>query len=467
MADVVRLMDSIDPSSFTSEQPASSSNKKLGGARNVDQCASDRDLGARLPILPSEIILQIAGHLLPSPQSHFGNTPSFPCRHEHRPYTASLPSGKNFNALVSLSSASPRFRNTLLPLIWHTIVVTSNGCIPRLQTLFKAYDTLETLSNSRLLHPQAHIRSIVVALPDNVENLSPTYYLPFLRSMDLPRTRQIEHLSWSALEAHPPSVLWSVIGPSLKSLEVDGHTFYLGNKEWAKLQRLEVLKMTGYESSLLPTGVVGFFQAQCLGPAEDAEEEDEVESRPESPLEELQRASSSPPRRRARHLYLDPPPPSISPPSSPPPPTIAPKLTRLKHLSLSTSKTSLLHQHSLISSGAFVGLTCLDIYAVTPEPPFPAALLSAAPTLTHLRLVLDISGAFANFDALWSTLTGRLNELEWLEVDPMPQQNTAPSFWPFVEACEKLQWINGKKVGSFPPCFGGFDPTHPSGALPY
>ncbi|KAF6766818.1 hypothetical protein PSEUBRA_000496 [Kalmanozyma brasiliensis GHG001] len=194
-------------------------------------------------------------------------------------------------------------------------------------------------------------------------------------------------------------------------------------------------------------------------------EAEERRNRGVSPVMELQRSTTAEPQRQARHLYLDPP---TSPPPTLPQSTISTAHhTRLTHLSLSTSKTSLLHQPALITSSAFTSLTHLDIYPVTPEPPLSTALLTTSSTLTHLRLVLDVSGAFDNYNALWADLTGNLPRLEWLEVDPMPQQNTAPSFFDFVAQAPRLGWINGRRTDSYPPCFGDFGPDKPSGALPY
>ncbi|TKY90709.1 hypothetical protein EX895_000707 [Sporisorium graminicola] len=396
------------------------------------------------------------------------------------------------HALLSLSSASKSFRNTLVPLIWHTIVIRTPQHLPRLAALLRSYDTLSVRSTSPqqrrrsssptsrlaftegvgLRHPCPHIRSIVVSIPDKYMDLDQSYLLTLLRSLDLARTQQLEHLYWSA-EAVPNPAIWPLLGPSLKSLELDGRTFYQGHRGMAGLECLESFKMVGYESTLLPSGVVALFQAQSIADGmqgvqvtelPEGAELEERRNRGESvsPSVELQASTAGEPHRQARHLYLDPQPPT------PPPPRPSPdKRTRLTHLSLSTSKTSLFHQHALAATSAFAGLTHLDLFPITPEPPLSLSIVTAASTLTHLRLVLDISGAFANYDKLWADLTGQLPLLEWLEVDPMPQQNTAPSFWDFVEQAPRLRWINGRDVQSFPPCFGGFDPGNPSGALPF
>ncbi|SPO20152.1 uncharacterized protein UTRI_00548_B [Ustilago trichophora] len=472
----------------------------------------------RIPPLPAEIIYQIGTHLVHptgATNSHQLGT-CFPCAHANASYTplctltTPLPS-----TLVALSSASVAFRNTLAPLIWHTVVIKTPQHLPRLAALLSNYDTLSTRSSSPsatrrnssptspssttseleptsrssdvgLRHPLPNLKSIVVSIPDKYPDLDQSFLISLLRSMSLAQTHQLQHLYWSA-EAAPHPAIWTLVGPSLRSLEVDGRTFYHGHKGWAGLERLESLRLVGYESTLLPGGVVALLQGQRGVNGGDKgkmlvrevpegmmENEAMARGRRLSPVMQLQHSATVSPRRVAQHLYLDHPlalsptsPPTLPSFASPHTSNTSQRRSQLRHLSLSSSKTSILHQPALITSSSFSTLTCLDIYAVTPEPPLSHALISASSTLTHLRLVLDISGAFANFNALWSDLTGKLPHLTWLEVDPMPQQNTAPSFWDFVERCERLEWINGRRVDTFPPCFGGFDPAHPSGALPF
>lgn len=458
-----KFNDSNGPHSFASQDP---------NQQGVSSATTAIERRSTIPSLPAEILFHIATFLLPA----LPTSQTFPCKHCSPPYTALLPAGSSITPLLSLASASRTFRNILTPLVWHTIVIRTPQHLPRLATLLKNYDCLSLSSTRRsfspasppqsqspvefgLRHPLPHIRSIAVSIPDKYLDFDQTYLLTLLRSMP----EQVEHLYWSA-EAPPNPTVWLLLGPSLRGLEVDGRLFHQGHKGMAGLKRLETLRFTGYESTLLPAGVVALFQAQSLATAEIGEGVGEVREIPEgyeeqrgrqeSPLQELQRSSSIPPRRQAQHLYLDPPPPSSStPPSSPSSPAPSNR-ARLKHLSLSTSKTSLFHQLRLLLTSSFNSLTCLDIYPITPEPPLPSTILSLSSTLTHLRLIFDISGAFSNYNSLWSTLTSRLPHLMWLEVDPMPQQNTAPSFWDFVESCPRLEYINGKKKESFPPSFG-------------
>ncbi|KDN42509.1 hypothetical protein K437DRAFT_257851 [Tilletiaria anomala UBC 951] len=142
------------------------------------------------------------------------------------------------------------------------------------------------------------------------------------------------------------------------------------------------------------------------------------------------------------------------------------RASRLLHLSLSTSKTSLLHSTTLIEAGAFRSLATLDIYPVTPEPPLDAALRSAGGTLRILKLALDISSAFRHYDRLWARLTGGMRALEQLHLDPHPQQNTAPSFGAFVQSCAKLQSVDGRvRSDAVLPDLGAFQPDYRTGTI--
>jgi hypothetical protein len=148
-------------------------------------------------------------------------------------------------------------------------------------------------------------------------------------------------------------------------------------------------------------------------------------------------------------------------------------------LSLSTSKTSLFHSIPLINSGCFDHLETLDLYPVTPEYPLPHAIRRCRKSLRNLRLVMDISANFVNFDNLWKVLGGNppfydddkddmigsMEALEVLHIDPMPQQNTAPSFVQFVETCPRLEWINGRRKDSFAPGFETVNPDEITSAV--
>lgn len=180
----------------------------------------------------------------------------------------------------------------------------------------------------------------------------------------------------------------------------------------------------------------------------------------------------------------------------------------LLSLSLSTSKTSLLHSLPLVMSGCFDRLEVLDLFPVTPEFPLPQAIRRMRRTLRVLRLNIDISANFANYDAFWRILTGDdedesegengtssaasrqrayaahssepqreydietsaapMEALEALHIDPLPQPNTAPSFAAFVaRGSPRLRYINGKRKDSFAPGMHDVDPDYITSALAY
>lgn len=58
---------------------------------------------------------------------------------------------------------------------------------------------------------------------------------------------------------------------------------------------------------------------------------------------------------------------------------------------------------------------------MTPENPLDESLIQSGKTLKHLRICLDVSGAFGNFDKLWISMTDRMEVLESLDVEPYPQ----------------------------------------------
>lgn len=262
--------DSNGPHSFASQDP---------NQQGVSSATTAIERRSTIPSLPAEILFHIATFLLPA----LPTSQTFPCKHCSPPYTALLPAGSSITPLLSLASASRTFRNILTPLVWHTIVISTPQHLPRLATLLKNYDCLSLSSTRRsfsfasppqsqspvefgLRHPLPHIRSIAVSIPDKYLDFDQTYLLTLLRSIP----EQVEHLYWSA-EAPPKPAVWLLLGPSLRGLEVDGRLFHQGHKGMAGLKRLETLRFTGYESTLLPAGVVALFQAQSLATAEIGE----------------------------------------------------------------------------------------------------------------------------------------------------------------------------------------------------
>jgi hypothetical protein len=173
--------------------------------------------------------------------------------------------------------------------------------------------------------------------------------------------------------------------------------------------------------------------------------------------------------------------------------------TPLTSISLSTSKTTLLHDVDLIERGLFDQLEDLDIFAVTPEFPLWIGLRRAGRRLKRLRLILDINSSFGNFDRLFRELAepgaedtmhgaqgdspalqeaassssgcGAFPELVSLFVEPLPQENTAPSFPHFLDTCPKLRFLNGRRVDGLARTGSAelfsFDPDQRSGAFFY
>ncbi|KAK0539371.1 hypothetical protein OC834_000090 [Tilletia horrida] len=204
-------------------------------------------------------------------------------------------------------------------------------------------------------------------------------------------------------EITPPSSLWEKIAP-IRGLHVDCKIFWQGNPGLSKLSDLESFALTTFDANLLPNHV----------------------------------------------------------------PTLLLNLpTPLTALDMSTSKTSVLHDESLIEAGCFSRLEHLTVYAVTPETPLDRALISAGNSLRSLSLFTDVNGGFRNYDDLWRSLAGHMKVLEVLNVDPHPQQNTAPSFVDFVIATPTLHRINERETSGLPPDLSLFDPEHPTGALAY
>ncbi len=177
---------------------------------------------AQVPSLPAEIVFQIA--------TSSSTRPASQTRNGFTTWRFSLLSLGSARRVQQLSYLEPTFaaehgisisflRNTLVPLIWNTIIIRTPQHLPRLASLFKKYDTLSIRSTSpsatrrassppllpspsyeqsaSLRHPLPHIRRIIVSVPDKYMDLDQTFLLTLLRSMHLSRTQQLEHLSWS------------------------------------------------------------------------------------------------------------------------------------------------------------------------------------------------------------------------------------------------------------------------------
>ncbi len=202
---------------------------------------------------------------------------SFPCQHCSPPYSA-LPLTRSDCPRSSLSPPPlAPFRHTLMPLVWHTIVIrTRNICHASAPAQELRHALIRSTSPQRSRRSSSPYPITLVSTPpplhpwdgrlhtDKYIDLDQSFLLTLLRSMHLSYTHQLEYLYWSAEAVpNPPSAAGRA---SLRSLEVDGRTFYHGHQVW-RLERLESLKMVRYESTLLPIGARVVFEAQAGGVA--------------------------------------------------------------------------------------------------------------------------------------------------------------------------------------------------------
>jgi len=264
-------------------------------------------------------------------------------------------------------------------------------------------------NEQKLPSPLPFVQHLFVQLDDRYPTFPQEILCELLRSG---MNRRLRSLTWNA-EALPNPAIWGALEnyafpdpknrqadltSDLESLEVDCKTFWggefglmrvvvlfkvaallmtllhdllllchrlsEGHKKWSRLASLRHLRLTSYDAHLLPTFLPNLLSA----------------------LKE----------------------PLLS-------------------LSLSTSKTSLLHELSprffdqqvqTISNsqrsddgefkGPFSQLRELDCYPVTPEQPLGESLAESGKALKHLRISLEVSGAFRNFVSSRSEVGGRL-----------------------------------------------------------
>lgn len=443
-------------------------------------------------------------------ESSLSESPFLPSLSAKRHADVTLPNEAK-SMLTNLSSTCRQLRSLLTPFIWSRITIKRPGDMAFLRSLGQYYQnpkgplispaaTSSSLSSPDRVSPLPYIASIHVHFPsDRYPNLQidQQTLLDLFSRYSLSASSSLHSLNWEAESLPHPSLWQHLAARQLQVLEVDCKTFWSGHKNMARLAGcLKALKLTGYEVTLLPMHLPALLLAMISTESEDHGDTSgdgrkvderstlkktftEGEGRPNafahwtaSRPEEEGRDSEIGQSLRAvdaamKQAHLSS--PSTEPAQEPeegqdPTPS---GTSRLLHLSLSSSKTSLLHSNSLIQAGVFSSLVTLDLYPVTPEPPLDLALISCGKTLQRLKFALDISGAFKNYDRLWRSLTGKMPALRVLDVDPHPQQNTAPSFEEFVSSCERLGWINGRKRDGLPPCLGLFDPDHRTGAIFY
>lgn len=79
---------------------------------------------------------------------------------------------------------------------------------------------------------------------------------------------------------------------------------------------------------------------------------------------------------------------------------------------------------------------------MTPESPLRESLIQSGKTVRHLKICLDVSGAFGNFDKLWIALTNKMEVLETLDIEPYPQVSSTN---------EQSRWMLSRLLGTNKP----------------
>ncbi|PWN28807.1 hypothetical protein BDZ90DRAFT_258883 [Jaminaea rosea] len=500
----------------------------------------------------------------------------------------------SYLAVLHLSSLSLSLRRLLAPLVWQQVLINRSDRLGKLRSL--VVDYYQRLASSfsdvdRLLYPLPLVRVLRIEMPDRYLSFDQEILRHLLRSGLNASTGGLHTLVWDA-EMLPSPAIWKLLGEGEKMLGLEAE---LQQRKCRTLDRdqIRALANSGRGEGMFynpdhprirtarrRSGSRGSSNSDTTS-SDGASKVGDIEvddmtfeslslasagqqrnSRPPRPcanhqqqMSALQRRSPSRPPlprglhsvsinckvfwslhsemsrlRSLQHLHLTSFDSHLLPPHLP---GLLISLHRpLRSISLSSSKTSLLHDWDLIRRGVLSRLEWMDVYPVTPEWPLVQGLRSAARSLRGLRLILDVSGSFGNFDRLWRDLvTGddfdrygedgqgeisqaprRLGDssggggdddvgddeditideseatlaaptsqpphdratifsrLEWLVVDPFPQQNTAPSFVAFLETCcPSLKWLNGRRIDQVPKGLEmwDFDPQRISGAFPY
>lgn len=483
-----------------------------------------REPEKRLPSLPLELLLLAAEHLVPSAQHKV---------EDFQPDSSAGPSctqedHANFSTVLRLSSINTAMRRLLAPLIWQDMTIRRPDRLGKLRTLMDYYQRLASSASEigRMVYPLPLVRSLRILMPDQYQSLDQEILRHLIRSGINP-SHSLRTLEWDA-EMLPGPMVWRMVGATEK---MEGLEEILAERKERTLSREQIREIaySGSATALyqprdgrtLQSGSA--IRAMSISPSSRSAGSSRSSSRSRSrspPVDQppgLQSLSIScrifyagnidmSRLRSLRHLRLTSYDSHLLPSHLP---SILVSLYRpLESISMSTSKTSLLHDVDLIQRGCFRRLKSLDLYAVTPEWPLCEGLRSAGKTLKHLRLILDVSGSFSNFDNLFKALTrphgeshseacpsvvedqedvgdnddvcpscndcssstlGALPHLESLTIDPFPQQNTAPSFTRFLQSCPKLKLLNGRRLDLLPPGLEMWDftPERRSGALFY
>lgn len=497
----------------------------------------------QLPLLPLELLLQVAEQLIPSSRTAEDFQPHTTAAEEGLSYTGT----NDFTTVLNLSSTSTALRRLLAPLIWQDVTFRRPDHLGKLRSLMDYYQRLASSASEigRLVYPLPLVRSLRVLMPDQYQSLDQEILRHLIRSGINP-LNNLHTLEWDA-EMLPGPMVWRMIG----SDKMPGLEEILAERKDRTLTRDRIRQVansggaTALYSYTPPTRLQGGDAGENT-PGESSHRSSRRESpssssrssSPQADTPGLQTLSLScrvfyggnidmSRLRSLRHLKLTSYDSHLLPPHLP---SLLLSLHRpLESISLSTSKTSLLHDVDLIQRGCFRRLKSLDIFAVTPEWPLCEGLRSAGKSLKHLRLILDVSGSFSNFDNLFrdlakpessghgvcqgpeadsdvdddsshvhpvepapgippsrlgththkdegrnnttgnDPLAGALPHLETLTIDPFPQQNTAPSFTTFLQSCPNLKVLNGRRLDLLPPGLEMWDftPERPSGALFY
>lgn len=492
----------VQPKEIYQEPPT-----EIGQKQNF---LSNEDKGDenRGPNLPLEIIHMIASLLFKS------SNPSRP------PWLLTLQSPKlqdpsdrslirrDFRAILNLSSACKSFRSLLAPMIWQSISFHHPRHFGEFVQLMKRYKSISSplsiLSNGstgvapiyewKQEYPLRLVRELHLVMPQKYPGFHQGLLVTLLREG---MNHSLEHVVWEAEELPAASTLKAMLAEDYYSSTKRNSEAASSSSSWEDGQ-----KRFGLASEIEEEDIVRWTQSgregeafpSSKGPLLSAKSIQDVhyQYRDEQGLQSLSvnckcfwpghaSLSQFTSLQHIRFTYYD---LFLLPPHLPA------LLYNLHHpllsLSMSTSKTSLFHSIPLINSGCFDNLEILDLYPVTPEYPLPQAIHRSRKTLRILRLVMDISGSFTNFDNLWKILEGTSDQkldydddegqeekdkrgsmeaLEILHIDPMPQQNTAPSFVNFVESCPRLEWINGRRKDSFAPGFEIINPDEITSAL--
>lgn len=455
------------------------------------------------PTLPLEIIYLVGRHLFES--SHLNDPAWLLTLQSPTLEDPSIHSTMHldFRALLCLSSVCKSYRSLLASMIWHSVYFHHPRHFGEFVQLMKKYNSisspLSTISGGCPGAPPAYewkqeyplrlVKELHLVMPQKYPGFNQGLLVNLLRDG---MNHALRHVIWEAEELPAASTLKAIVADD----------FYVPSKKPLSQQPPENQHSFGLASEIDEADIVQWTRASRDGESFPAKGRlQPSKKRVQRKREEGEGGLSSlsvnckcfwpghaslsqfTSLQHIRFTYYD---------LFLLPPHLIGMLENLQHpllsLSMSTSKTSLFHSIPLINSGCFDNLQILDLYPVTPEYPLPQAIRRCRKSLRILRLVMDISANFANFDNLWKVLTGiggsgsnrsgsdnlnagqgleeegyydghgSMEVLEVLHIDPMPQQNTAPSFVSFVDACPRLKWVNGRKSDSFAP---GMEPINP------